>query len=336
MDKNFKVLGIGNAMVDILIHATDSFLEMHSIKKGVMQLIDLKRANYLYNDFGTEKEVSGGSGANTIVGLASLGVATCYIGKVSDDQLGNKFRIDLNNMNVNYDTNFLENQGSAETGRCIVFVTPDGERSMNTYLGVTEFLEATDIDPMKISQTEWLYLEGYRFDGQKSELAFAKAIDTAKSYGGRIALTLSDPFCIERNMQAFKNLISNGLDLLFCNELELKLLCNTKNLEIAAQYISKSVPLLACTLGEEGVLVCDRGNITLVPAEKVEPVDTTGAGDLFAAGFLYGLIHKQDPEICGKMGNLAASEIISHLGARPEINLGSLFKDKLPNFKSIG
>ena len=221
MCKKFSVIGIGNAMVDILIHVDNDFLATNSIKKGVMQLVDLKRANYLYSDFGTQKEVSGGSGANTIAGLASLGLPTSYIGKVRDDPLGKKFFADLIDMKICYETPYFTGSISAETGRCIVFVTPDGERSMNTYLGVTEFLGNQDIDPIKISQSAWLYLEGYRFDGLESQRAFSKAITVAKRNGSKIALTLSDPFCVERNRSAFKTVMKD-LDLLFCNEIELK------------------------------------------------------------------------------------------------------------------
>ena len=206
MIKKFSVLGIGNAMVDILIKSNEEFLVQHGIKKGVMQLIDLKRAQSLYNKFGTATEISGGSGANTIYGLASLGIATSYIGKVKDDFLGHHFQSDLLNMNIHYSTPLSSKENAAETGRCVVFITPDGERSMNTYLGVTEHLHETDIDIENIRLSEWLYLEGYRFDGPDSEKAFAKAIKVAKNNHCRVALTLSDPFCVERHMEAFKRI----------------------------------------------------------------------------------------------------------------------------------
>ena len=325
MEKKFKVLGIGNAMVDILIHVTNDFLSEYGIQKGVMQLIDIKRANFLYSDFGSQKEVSGGSGANTVAGLASLGVPTCYIGKVRNDPLGNKFRSDLLCMEINFETKFYKKSRLAETGRCIVFVTPDGERSLNTYLGVTEFLTENDIEPTKVELSDWLYLEGYRFDGLESETAFTKAINIAKKNNNRIALTLSDPFCVERNFSAFKRLIANGLDLLFCNEFELKLLYKTDKLEEAVRKAAVDLPLLACTLGEKGVLVCKSGQILEIPAKQTKPVDTTGAGDLFASGFFYGLINNQPLADCGAMGNLAAYEVIGHLGARPEVDLRSLF-----------
>ena len=330
MIKKFSVLGIGNAMVDILIKSNEEFLAQHAIKKGVMQLIDLKRAQSLYSKFGTATEVSGGSGANTIYGLASLGIATSYIGKVKDDFLGHRFRSDLLNMNIHYSTLLSNKTTEAETGRCVVLITPDGERSMNTYLGVTEHLHETDIDIENVRLSEWLYLEGYRFDGPDSEKAFAKAIKVAKNSHCRVALTLSDPFCVERNMEAFKRIIQNDVDLLFCNEAELKLLYSTPDLNDAIRRSAKDVKMLVCTLSERGAIISDKGSIISVPAKKTKVLDTTGAGDLFAAGFLYGVIKQKKVEICGQMGNIAASEVISHIGARPEVDLKVFFNKHLP------
>ena len=329
MKKKIQVLGIGNAMVDMLIECTEEFLNQNSIKKSVMELIGLEHSNQLYKRFDHQSQVSGGSGANTIVGLASLGATTGYIGKVRDDILGQKFRDDLIDKGVNYKTALAKKNNINETGRCMVFVTPDGERSMCTYLGVTESLEETDIDAELVSQSEWIYLEGYRFDGQDSELAFAKALDIAKRNFCKTALTLSDPFCVARNMSAFKKMITDDIDLLFCNEAELKLLYQTANLDEAVRKASNDVELLACTIAEKGAVISNKGNIVSVPAKKTNVVDTTGAGDLFASGFLYGLLTKEGLEICGQMGNLAASEIIGHLGARPESDLKSLFINKL-------
>lgn len=330
-EKN-QVLGIGNAMIDILVECTEQILVQNRIKKGFMELIHLDKAERLYNSFANQNQVSGGSGANTMVGLASLGATTSYIGKVKNDALGKKFSKDLLAMGVNYKTQFADEKNSAETGRCMVFVTPDGERSMNTYLGVTEYLGESDIDSETISQSAWIYLEGYRFDGKDSELAFAKAIETAKRNFCKIALTLSDPFCVERNISAFKEMITNDIDLLFCNEAELKLLYNTKNLDEAVQRGSKDVELVACTVAEKGVVIANKGNIISVPAKNTKVVDTTGAGDLFAAGFLYGLLQNENMVMCGNMGNLAASEIISHLGARPNSDLKLLFAHQLMSY----
>ena len=307
MTKKIQVLGIGNAMVDMLIECTEEFLSQNSIKKSVMELIGLEDSNQLYKRFDHQSQVSGGSGANTIVGLASLGATTGYIGKVRDDILGQKFRDDLINKGVNYKTTLAKKNNINETGRCMVFVTPDGERSMCTYLGVTESLEESDIDAELVSQSEWIYLEGYRFDGQDSELAFAKALDIAKRNFCKTALTLSDPFCVARNMSAFKKMITDDIDLLFCNEAELKLLYQTADLDEAVRKASNDVELLACTIAEKGAVISNKGNIVSVPAKKTNVVDSTGAGDLFASGFLYGLLTNEDLEICGQMGNLAAS-----------------------------
>ena len=316
-------------MIDMLIECTDEFLSQNSIQKGIMKLISLEHADQLFNQFDHQSQVSGGSGANTIVGLASLGATTSYIGKVKDDAFGHKFRDDLIKVGVNYETQLALKTTPAETGRCMVFVTPDGERSMCTYLGVTESLDEHDIDTQMISQSEWVYLEGYRFDGLYSELAFAKALNTTKNNFCKSALTLSDPFCVKRNMPAFKKMITNDIDLLFCNEAELKLLYQTNDLADAVRKASSDVELLACTVAEKGAIISDKGRILSVPAKKTAVLDTTGAGDLFAAGFLYGLLTNENIEICGKMGNLAASEIISHLGARPKSDLKALFYNKL-------
>lgn len=312
-------------MVDIFIDTDDCSLRELGILKGVMQLIDLSRANDLYNEFGTAVEVSGGSGANTIVGLASLGLNVAYIGKVKNDTLGNKFKTDLLENNVFFNTPFSSNTSPDETGRCIVYVTPDGERSLNTYLGVTEYLEVSDLDFSVISSSGWLYLEGYRLDGAKSELAFSHAIETANRNNSKVALTLSDPFCVERNRVLFKDLVSNKTDLLFCNEAELKLLYETNDLEKAILKASNQVKTLACTLAERGAIVGHHGKIISVPTAPVKVRDTNGAGDLFAAGFLFGMIRGKDMKTCGAMGNLAASEIIGHLGARPNVRLTDLF-----------
>ena len=329
MEKKYGVLGVGNAMVDILIKCDDNFLTHHTIKKGVMQLVNLERSKALYNQFGTEREVSGGSGANTIYGLASLGNSTCYIGKVKDDFLGNRFKTDLHKMNIEYKTKFVNKNSLDETGRCVIFITPDGERSMNTYLGVTENLGASDIEIESIKQSEWVYLEGYRFDGLKSKKAFTKATAIAKKNLCKVALTLSDPFCVERHLQTFKTMISNDVDLLFCNEAELKLLYGTNNLQEATRLGSKDVQTLVCTVAERGAVISHHGDIMLVPTQKTKVLDTTGAGDLFAAGFMYGIIKRKPIKTCGKLGNLAASEIISHLGARPITNLRSLFERQI-------
>lgn len=324
--KRFHVVGIGNAMVDILARAEDEFLEQAGIGKGIMQLIDMGRAVDLYSRIGPAKEISGGSAANTIAGIARLGGRTAYVGKVKDDQLGAIFAHDLRAQGAVYETTMAPRTAEQETGRCIVVVTPDGERSMNTYLGVTEFLEPSDIDPAMMADADWIYLEGYRFDGPDSHAAFAKAIAACKGAGGRVSITLSDPFCVERHRDAFRRMIREDVDLLFCNRAEMLSMYQTDDFEAALAQAAAEVEIVACTHSEHGAHVLSGGQRWDVPAVPTQIVDATGAGDLFAGAFLWGLTHGHDLETCGRMGNVAASEIISHIGARPEADLMALFR----------
>ena len=324
--KKFQVVGIGNAMVDVLARAEDAFLAEAGVQKGVMQLIDMDRAVDLYSRVGPAKEISGGSAANTIAGIAHLGGRTAYVGKVKDDQLGAIFAHDLRAQGAVYETALAPKSEEAETGRCIVIVTPDGERSMNTYLGVTEFLASDDIDTEQMAQADWIYLEGYRFDGPESHAAFAKAIDACKGAGGRVSITLSDPFCIERHRAAFRDMVRDHVDLLFCNRAEMLSMYQTEDFDNALAQAAFDVAIVACTDSEHGVHILADGQRWHVPAVPTDIVDATGAGDLFAGAFLWGLSNGHDLEVCGKMGNLAASEVISHIGARPEADLKAIFK----------
>ena len=324
--KKFQVVGIGNAMVDVLARAEDAFLAEAGVQKGIMQLIDMDRAVDLYSRVGPAKEISGGSAANTIAGIAHLGGRTAYVGKVKDDQLGAIFAHDLRAQGAVYETALAPKSEEAETGRCIVIVTPDGERSMNTYLGVTEFLASDDIDTEQMAQADWIYLEGYRFDGPESHAAFAKAIDACKGAGGRVSITLSDPFCIERHRAAFRDMVRDHVDLLFCNRAEMLSMYQTEDFDNALAQAASDVAIVACTDSEHGVHILADGQRWHVPAVPTDIVDATGAGDLFAGAFLWGLSNGHDLEVCGKMGNLAASEVISHIGARPEADLKAIFK----------
>ena len=324
--KKFQVVGIGNAMVDVLARAEDAFLAEAGVQKGIMQLIDMDRAVDLYSRVGPAKEISGGSAANTIAGIAHLGGRTAYVGKVKDDQLGAIFAHDLRAQGAVYETALAPKSEEAETGRCIVIVTPDGERSMNTYLGVTEFLASDDIDTEQMAQADWIYLEGYRFDGPESHAAFAKAIDACKGAGGRVSITLSDPFCIERHRAAFRDMVRDHVDLLFCNRAEMLSMYQTEDFDNALAQAASDVAIVACTDSEHGVHILVDGQRWHVPAVPTDIVDATGAGDLFAGAFLWGLSNGHDLEVCGKMGNLAASEVISHIGARPEADLKAIFK----------
>ena len=326
--KKYQVVGIGNAMVDVLARAEDAFLEQAGIGKGIMQLIDMDRAVSLYATVGPAKEISGGSAANTIAGIAHLGGRTAYVGKVKDDQLGAIFVHDLRAQGAVYETALAPKTEEAETGRCIVLVTPDGERSMNTYLGVTEFLSPDDIDEGQMADAEWIYLEGYRFDGPDSHAAFAKAINACKGAGGRVSLTLSDPFCIERHRDAFRDMVRDHVDLLFCNRAEMLSMYQTDDLDTALAKAASEVAIVACTDSENGVHILSEGQRWHVPAVPTQIVDATGAGDLFAGAFMWGLTNGYDLQTCGAMGNTAASEVISHIGARPEADLKKLFQEQ--------
>jgi sugar/nucleoside kinase (ribokinase family) len=324
MTKTYDVVGIGNALVDVLAHAEERFLDEMGIERGVMTLVDAERARALYDAMGPAREVSGGSAANTIAGLAALGSRTAYVGKVRDDQLGAIFAHDLRAQGADYATPPAPKDHEAETGRCLVVVSPDGERSMSTYLGVSEFLSPADVDEVQIARSRWVFLEGYRFDGPDSQAAFAKAIGAARRAGGKVAVTLSDPFCVERHRDAFRTMVREGADLLVANEHELKALYQTEALETAMTLAEAEAPITACTVGERGVHVLAGGARVHADAVPTGVVDATGAGDLFAAGFLHGLVAGADLLTAARMGNAAAAEAISHLGARPEADLKAL------------
>ncbi len=325
MTKRIQVVGIGNAMVDVLAQAEDAFLAENGVEKGIMQLIDMQRGVELYGRIGPAQEISGGSAANTIAGIAHLGGRTAYVGKVKDDQLGAIFAHDLRAQGAVYETALAPKDHPAETGRCIVLVTPDGERSMNTYLGVTEFLEPSDIDAAQMAQAEWIFLEGYRFDGPDSHEAFAKAIRACRGAGGKVSLTLSDPFCIERHRDAFARMVKDDVDLLFANRSEVLSLYQTEDFDAALAQGAAEVGVLVCTDSGNGVHIVNGTNRFHVPAVPTRIVDATGAGDLFAGAFLWGLAEGYDLETCGRMGNIAGSEVISHIGARAEADLKTLF-----------
>ncbi len=324
MSKKYQVVGIGNAMVDVLSHCDDAYLAEHGVDKGIMQLIDVDRARDLYAVMGPAKEISGGSAANTIAGIAALGGQTAYVGKVKDDQLGEIFAHDIRAQGAAFETPLAPADHDAQTGRCMVLVTQDGERSMSTYLGVSEFLGPDDIDEAMMADANWIYLEGYRFDGPDSHAAFAKAIAACKGAGGRVSVTLSDPFCVERHRDAFRKMIAEDIDLLFANEHEMRSLYQEEDLDKALALAADDCALVACTVGEKGAWVLGHGRKILVPTEATSVVDATGAGDLFAAGFLAGLVAGRDLPECGQMGCIAAGEVISHIGARPEADLPKL------------
>ncbi len=326
MNKTFDVVGIGNAMVDVLSRCDDSFLADAGVEKGIMQLIDMDRAVDLYGRVGPAQEISGGSAANTIAVVAALGGSTAYVGKVKDDQLGAIFAHDLRAQGAVYETPLAAKSEEAETGRCIVLVTPDGERSMNTYLGVTEHLSPSDIDEAQIADAAMIYLEGYRFDGPESHAAFAKAISAAKRAGAKVSLTLSDPFCVERHREAFRAMIRDHVDVLFANRDELRSMYQTDDFDSAKAEAAREIDIVAATDGGNGACILSDGQVWHAPAMPVDIVDATGAGDAFAGAFLWALSDDLPLETCGRMGCVAASEIISHIGARPEADLMELFR----------
>jgi len=321
MTDRLDVVAIGNAIVDVLTRVEDDFLTGHEIDKGVMQLIDTDRAAQLYGAMPPGREISGGSAANTVAGLAALGAKTAFVGKVRDDQLGRIFAHDIRALGADYDGPFVTEVNGVETARCLVMVTPDGERSMNTYLGVSAGLAPEDIDVALMNRADWLYLEGYLFDSPDAKAAYVRAIEAAKAGGGRVAFTVSDPFCVDRHREDMKALIADHVDLLFANKAELLSLYQTDDFEAALDRLSRDVDMAAVTMSGDGAVVLQGGARTDVPAEAAEVVDTTGAGDLFAAGFLAGLSRGRTPAAAARMGCVAAAEIIGHIGARPEEDL---------------
>lgn len=319
MSERLDVVAIGNAIVDVLAQVEDPFLADHDVEKGIMTLIDQDRAKQLYAAMPPALEVSGGSAANTAAGAAAMGAKAGFIGRVRDDQLGRIFSHDIKAVGVHYAGPVAAD--GAETSRCLVLVSPDGERSMSTFLGASTALVADDIDTDLLGRADWLYLEGYLFDTPEAKAAYARAIWATKRGGGKASITLSDPFCVDRHRSDFRNLIRSEIDLLFANQHELTSLCEVDDLDAALDLIAEDVDMAAVTLSEKGSVVVRGRDRTWVPAQKVDVVDTTGAGDLYAAGFLAGLARGADDATCARMGSAAAAQVIAHIGARPEIDL---------------
>jgi sugar/nucleoside kinase (ribokinase family) len=317
------VVGIGNAIVDVIAHADEAFLEREALVKGTMALIDADRAEALYRMMGPAIEASGGSTANTMAGIASLGGNGAYIGKVRDDLLGEVFRHDLTAQGVRFNTPAAT--GGPATARCLILVTSDGQRTLNTYLGACVALGPDDIDPDIVGAAQVTYLEGYLFDPPLAQQAFCKAAAIAHAAGRKVALSLSDPFCVERHRAAFRDLVDGHVDILFANEAEICSLYQTADFAAAAAAVRGHVAIAALTRSARGSVILADGeehHVSAAPVARV--VDSTGAGDLYAAGFLYGLTRGQPLPICGETGSLCAAEIISHIGARPERNLSQL------------
>ncbi|KQW19328.1 carbohydrate kinase [Afipia sp. Root123D2] len=320
----YDVLGIGNAIFDVLVRTEDDFLRAHGMDKGSMALIDEARAAAIYKAMGPATEISGGSAANTIVGVADFGARAAYVGKVKDDQIGRLYMHDIRAAKVAFDT--AAAAGGPATGCSYILVTPDGERTMNTYLGAAQDLSPNDIDPAQIAASSFVYLEGYLWDPKDAKDAFLKASKIAHDNGRTVALTLSDAFCVGRYRGEFLDLIrSKTVDLVFANEAELQSLYETDDFDKALVQLRNDAKLAVVTRSEKGCVVASGDSTIAVPAFPVtKVVDTTGAGDLFAAGFLFGLVRGVNHEQAGRLGVLAAAEIIQHLGARPQTSLKAL------------
>ncbi len=322
----YDVLGIGNAIFDVLVQTDEQFLAAHDMTKGGMALIDETRAGSIYRDMGPATKMSGGSAANTIVGVAGFGARAAYVGKVKDDEVGRLYVSDIRAAQVAFDTRAAS--GGPATGCSYILVTPDGERTMNTYLGAAQELTPDDIDEAQIAASSIVYLEGYLWDPKSAKEAFVKAATIAHGAGRQVALTLSDAFCVGRYRDEFVGLMRNGTaDLIFANEAELKSLYQTPDFDAALAQLRKDVKLGVVTRSEKGCVVASVDGVIAVPAFPIQKmVDTTGAGDLFAAGFLFGLVRGAGHENAGRLGALAAAEVIQHIGARPQTSLRELAK----------
>ncbi|MGB8401463.1 adenosine kinase [Bradyrhizobium sp.] len=324
VDATYDVLGIGNAIFDVLVRTDEGFLGRHGMTKGGMALIDEARAAAIYADMGPATEMSGGSAANTIVGVANLGARAAYVGKVKNDQIGRLYSHDIRAAGVAFETAAAVD-GPA-TGCCYILVTPDGERTMNTFLGAAQELTPSDIDPAQIAASRIIYLEGYLWDPTNAKEAFVKAATIAHGAGREVALTLSDSFCVDRYRDEFLDLMRKGtVDLVFANEAELHSLYQTADFDTALKQLRSDAKLAVVTRSENGCVVTSSDGVVAVPAFPIDKlVDTTGAGDLFAAGFLFGLVRNAGHENAGRLGALAAAEVIQHIGARPQVSLKEL------------
>jgi sugar/nucleoside kinase (ribokinase family) len=324
-----QVIAIGNAIVDVMAPCADELIERLGLVRGGMTLVDTARAHELYEAMGPAREISGGSAANTLAGLAALGSQCGFIGQVADDQLGEVFAHDIRAGGIQFDT--PARAGDPPTARCLIFVTPDGQRTMNTYLGASQYLPPAALDEAAIADAEILYLEGYLWDPEEPRAAMRRAIAAARDNGRKVAFTLSDAFVIERHGDDFRAKIAAGeIDILFANHVELASLTGHEDFHAGIDALKDKVPMLVVTRSEHGAVAATGGELFEVPAEPIERVvDTTGAGDLFAAGFLHGLVSGRPVGECLRIGAICAAEVISHFGARPEANLKDLVNARL-------
>ncbi|WP_371168578.1 adenosine kinase [Aliiroseovarius sp. 2305UL8-7] len=327
MTKKYQVVGIGNAVVDVLTTADDSFLEHMGIEKGIMQLIERDRAEVLYAAMKERKQAAGGSVANTIAGIGNLGLSTGFVGRVHDDALGH-FYAEAMEMDGTRFVNPPVPGGELPTSRSMIFVSPDGERSMNTYLGISAELGPEDVDDAVAADAEIVFLEGYLFDKDKGKQAFIAMSRACRAAGGKAGIAISDPFCVERHRDDFLALIENELDYVIGNEEEIKSLFQTDDLEHGIAKTAAICPMVVCTRSGDGVSIITAEERVDVPVERIIPVDATGAGDGFAAGFLYGMATGADLRTCGEMGCTVAGEVIRHIGPRADRDLNALLRDK--------
>jgi sugar/nucleoside kinase (ribokinase family) len=327
-DDGLDVVALGSALVDVLSRASEDDLQRLELAKGSMALVDLERAAHVYGSMGPATEVSGGSAANTAAGLAALGGRSGFLGKVADDELGEVFVHDMQASGVALGRlNLAAADPAADraTGRCLVLVTPDGERTMATHLGVASTFGPEDIDEELVTRAQVLYVEGYLWDLEPAKAAIRRAMELSHAADGLVALSLSDPFCVKRHQREFLSLLHGEVDVLFANEEEVKLLFSLSDFDAAVRACEETGVLAALTRGPAGSVVATAHGVVAVAAEPVDAVvDTTGAGDLYASGFLFGLTDGRDPERCARLGGLCAAEVISHLGARPQADLSRL------------
>ena len=322
------VLAIGNALVDVITTAPPEFLSQRGIAKGSMRLIPADEAETLYAAMGPGREISGGSAANTVAGMAALGAKPAFVGRVADDQLGKVFAHDITAAGVAYAT--AASTAGAPTGRCLIVVTPDGDRTMNTFLGACQELSEADLDAASVAASEILYLEGYLWDPPAPRAAMKKAIAVARANNRKVAFTLSDVFCVEGHRADYQDLLANHVDLMFGNEHEVCALYQTQDLDAAMAELARHAAIAVITRSDKGAIVLENGNRHIVAGEPVaKVVDSTGAGDMFAGGFMAGLVQGRSLPDCARIGCITAAEVISHYGARPEADLMALVKAKL-------
>ena len=328
-NKAFDVVGIGNAIVDVLVQADDAFLDNHGLRKGTMALVDEGQAERLYSAVGPGLETSGGSAANTLAGIAQLGGRAAFIGRVRDDQLGTIFSHDIRAVGATFTTPPVRSGPS--TARCLILVTPDAQRTMCTYLGASVNLDPGDLDLDLVAQARVLYLEGYLWDSDEAKQAFLAAAEVARRHGGEVALSLSDAFCVDRHRASFQELVDGHVDLLFANEMEITSLYEANSFEEALDQVRGRCRVAALTRSEQGSLVLSGEQaIAIAPYRLGELVDTTGAGDLYAAGFLHAHTRGESLERCGQLGSLCAGQVVTQLGPRPQVSLEDLVRRHLP------